>query len=708
VSTFVVLYAFGTPTASGAPHTPGAHESDSASSTLVDGGVRYYDIAADAGITWRRTASASEALAAALRTQPLFTISDLIFTPDSPRGMPGVAIFDYDDDGDLDIYATNGPGTPNSLYANQLVESGHVVFIDRAAAAGVTATAQDSLGVCYGDLDNDGDQDLMVLGNLGVNLLYENQGQGTFVDITVAAGIAGDVYTSPSCSMGDVDGDGLLDIVVANSFDQLHRFATIAVPYAENFPNQLYKNLGPGGDGHVDLLDVSATSGILEVYLPDPVAPFLPLPMPGDGTITWGITLVDIDLDGDVDLLQADDQGAILSAAAGFVDRGYNQLFINDGTGHFTNVTLQAGLDRVGDWMGLAFGDFNHDGLLDFFSTNFGNHSTVAFLNSPIIEPRDSRWFLQQPDGSFHDSLDDGSPHTPFGWGTSAIDYDNDGDSDIVFHGGFDLGLMLATSPAVLLANDGAANFSRDAAAFSTGADHVRRNVRGMAVGDLDGNGFADVVSVSNYDYPDPIALDPIPFTLGSEFDADAYVIWTFDPVDPNAFVFDTDYTWKGLEFPDGTMTVELSTGNDNHWTQVELLGTVGITTGGQANRNGIGSVVRFTPDGGQPVLQPVLGGSSKASQDSLVAGFGLGSATAGVADVLWAGGTHNRFYLRAGEQVVVPEIPCNFDDPDGSLANYAQCVTQALNELRAAGAISANRRGELQGQAMRAWNDVH
>lgn len=113
-----------------------------------------------------------------LNPETTYTISDAIATPEKSDGAPGVALFDYDKDGDLDIYVTNGPNMrpdgvaqngSNSLYSNQLVESGAVRFVDVANGAGVAAAGQDSTGVCFGDIDNDGDHDLLVLGRAEPN-----------------------------------------------------------------------------------------------------------------------------------------------------------------------------------------------------------------------------------------------------------------------------------------------------------------------------------------------------------------------------------------------------------------------------------------------------------------------------------------------------------------------------------------------------------
>ena len=138
-------------------------------------------------------------------------------------------------------------------------------------------------------------------------------------------------------------------------------------------------------------------------------------------------------------------------------------------------------------------------------------------------------------------------------------------------------------------------------------------------------------------------------------------------------------------------------------------MGTAGITSGGRVNRDGIGAVVRFTPEGGATVMRPILGGASYASEDSLTASFGLGQADEGTVDVLWPGGVRNRFYdVHASEHVVLPEIPCSYDARWGRRHDYQHCVAQALGELADAGKLPPHMRGRLMESAMRAFHDAH
>ncbi|NEQ81118.1 MAG: hypothetical protein F6K26_12960 [Moorea sp. SIO2I5] len=649
----------------------------------------------NSGINYARVESPRNAIFDDFKAQPVFLIpEDVPNTPLFPRGMPGVAVLDYDNDGDLDIYVTNGPGAANSLYSNQLNETGQLRFVDVAQQAGVAATDQDSSGVSYGDIDNDGDHDLLVLGTGEPNRLFENQGDGTFIDITDSSGIGGGNKYSSSASMGDINGDGLLDIVVANFFDPDNQIPIVLEPFALNEPNQLFLNTGNN-----TFVDISSTSGIQNLSgISDPQ---------GAATITWAIAMVDYDLDGDIDIIHADDQGNIPPEIVGGIDRGLIHILQNDGTGNFTDVTVEANLSTednqssFGGWMSLSFGDFNADGNLDFFASNTGEYNTPeeALLGGFTFN---SRWFLGQNDGTFTDPGVGDLVATPFGWGASTTDYDNDGDTDIIFQGGNDFGSVVeATNPGAILNNDGDANFTFDANALAT--DYTRRSDKGVAVGDLNNDGFVDVISASNFNLLDTTPLVP-GNALGSPFDESAFFVPTFIPTgNPGEFVF------SGLEFPDGTLAVEINSADNGHsWVEVEVLGSVGLTTEGRTNRDGIGSVVFFTPTGGDTVIQPILGGSSFLSQDSLAANFGLGSQSSGTVEVLWSGGVRNRLYdVEEFEEVVFPEIPVSFDGDFESIIEYETLVSSAISELVDSQALTETEGERFFSSAVRAFAET-
>jgi enediyne biosynthesis protein E4 len=665
-----------------------------AGSAAADGGVTYQDVAAGggAGLAYGRTPSARQATLDAFQADGILDVTtEYATSPYKPRGVPGVALLDYDRDGDLDIYVTNGPGTPNSLFKNLLRETGGLQFADVAAAAGVALTAQDSQGVCFGDIDNDGDEDLYVLGSGDGNHLFENQGDGTFHDITGAAGAAGgDGRTGNSCAMGDVDGDGLLDIAIANAFDYSDMRAVTTEPFVHNQHNQLLRNLGGNS-----FADVSAAAGIEDL---------MGVPIPGAARITFAISLVDLDLDGDLDLVAAQDQPTETASL------GALAFFRNDGSGHFTDATAAAHLDLQGSWRGVAFADYNCDGRLDLFATNMGDYVLFPGIFPPGAFA--SRWFLGQAGGTFSDPGPGALVTTPTGWGVSTADYDNDGDTDTIYHGGWDNTLFWDESnPGVLLQNQGcSATFTWDAAALAGSTDHLMRNAEGVATGDLDLDGFIDVVSVASFDLAPGTLLIPLfSAPLGSVFDPVALFVPAFVPTeDPTLFA------WLGFPRLPGSLAVEVSQGNGNGWADFHLVGTKGLVdnqhSAGRVNRDGIGAVMRFTPEGGSATLTPVLGGSSHASQNSLTVHVGLGAAARGTAEVLWPGGVRNRLYdVAAGERLVLPEIPCSFDAP-GSRTAYAKCVKESLKDLRhpRVGLLTQAEADRLEASALRAFDASH
>lgn len=472
--------------------------------THADPSVSFNDIAIepDSGITYRRTESPRDAIFDAIKSQPVLKFEEAGSIPMKTHGAPGVAVFDFDQDGDRDLYVTNGPGSANSLYSNQFSETGQVTFVDVSVAAGVDATEMDCSGVCYGDIDNDGDQDLYVLGTGEPNRLYENQGNGTFVDITLLSQTGAGSRNPSGCSMGDVNGDGLLDIVIANTWNTWDDRVAIFEAFRFNDHNQLFINT----PGNV-FIDVSETSGIQDL------AGF-PEEYNDAAGITWAIAMVDYDLDGDTDIVMVDDQGEVLEEALGGVDRGLIHLMKNDGTGHFKDVSVEAGVNVLGAWMSLSFGDLNSDGNMDMFVTSLGDYMFTLIRAPGVYElgTLSSRWFLGETGGTFSDPGVGSLVATPFGWGSVIADYDNDGDSDIVFHGGLDVGpIFEASNFGAVLNNNGSGEFSYDLQALANSTNHSRRNVQGVASGDLNNDGFVDVVSVSSFDIPEEMPLVPYP-----------------------------------------------------------------------------------------------------------------------------------------------------------------------------------------------------
>jgi len=660
-----------------------------------DSSVTFYDIAANdsGGINYRRTPSAQNEIWKSIKQQAVYGVQDIALTPTKPRGMPGVAVFDYDMDGDEDIYVTNGPGTPNSLYSNQYMETGSVSFIDVSTLAFVQATAQDSTGVCYGDIDNDGDDDLYVLGNNEENILFENKGNGTFSNIKASSGTGAGINVSSSCSFGDVNGDGYIDIVVANLFDNLdHRIPILSLEVDHLVQrDQLFINQGNGR-----FEDKSEESGVASIL-----------------GISWAIALVDYDQDGDVDLFVGQDQGPRTPNKNGGRDAGVLVLMENDGKGNFTDVTKRVAGGRFGAWMSLAFGDLNSDGHLDFFASNAGEYFAEAakplLTYVPVIGDWSSGWFLGQKNKTFDFPGVGDLNAVPFGWGGTVVDYDNDGDLDIIYHGGWENGNIIdASNPGAILNNDGYANFTRDKKALKYSTDHARRTVQGVAIGDFNNDGFSDLVSVSSMNWPKEASLipyfqNPEEIFGASPFNEAAMFMPTFTPVDPNDIF--KGLTWNGIESENGTLSVEINSGNDNSYIKVKLLGAKGLISGGKVNRDGIGAIVTVVPEKGKPIMKPIVGGSSYASMESIIVSAGIGGSDEATVEVLWPGGTRNKIYnVRAGDSITFPELPCSYDTTQLTKAEYKICVRNAIDELVATDSLTPGQARKISKSAIKAY----
>lgn len=655
------------------------------------------------GIQYARIASERKVKLDQLRRQRIFQLSrDLPKIPGKPYGAPGVVIFDIEQDGDLDVFVTNGPGRANSLFANQLVEQGVMKFVDVAAGAGVGMVAQDSNGACAGDIDNDGDQDLLVLA-AGPAVLFENQGDGGFVDISVASGVAAVSERAASCTLGDINNDGLLDIAIARMFSVDDFRGITQVPFEFNLHNKLLLNLGGNR-----FEDVSKSSGM------ETLAGF-PSDVGQAASPSWAIALVDYDQDGDSDLIFADDQGTIPPAMMGGVDRGMIHILQNDGTGQFTDVSTAAGTNIAGQWMGLSFGDFNCDGHLDFFASNGGDY-TIGLMMRMMgrgqykLGSNASRWFLGQADHRFADvGLNPELKASVFGWGTSVADFDNDGDGDITYHGGIEMAPLIMTVPGVMLENQACqAKFLLNNKFAESTTKHFRRSVHGVAVGDLNNDGRVDRVSVSGMDLPSNLRLTPMPVRFAAPLDYMRFYM-EFKPVLLDFLLLGKFeyFIWKDVEYLEGTLSVEVNqTINENRWVKLELRGAKDLLTNGMVNRDGIGAIVRFTPADGVPTLVPVIAGGSQASQNALQAHFGLGTASQGELDILWPGGVRNHLYqVRPGEHIRFPEIPCSYTDAWDSDLDYMLCVHGALTELVAVGEINNTQSSRFFASALLAFD---
>ena len=389
----------------------------------------------------------------------------------------GLALFDYDGDGDVDIYFLNGAplkgtkvDTPpkNALYRND----GNFKFTDVTDKAGVGDTGF-GVGVAAADYDNDGDLDLYV-NNYGANVLYRNNGDGTFTDVTAQAGVANGDKVGAAVLFFDMDKDGDLDLFAANyvvfTYENHVASSLSGTPkYAgpldfPPMPNDLYRNNGDG-----TFTNVSIEAGIAEHK-------------------GWGMggICADYDNDGDTDVRILND------AYADF-------LFKNDGTGKFEEIGLIAGAaydihgDALGS-MGVDSGDYNNDGWLDFFQTSYARELTVLYKNLEGMMFEDVTLITGAGTGTF----------AKVTWGTGMVDFDNDGDDDIFIACGHiqdNIHLYDNTTTYfqenVLLMNAGAEKFV-DVTQNSGDGMKVKLSSRGAGFDDLDGDGDIDVVILNS------------------------------------------------------------------------------------------------------------------------------------------------------------------------------------------------------------------
>ncbi len=405
----------------------------------------------------------------------------------------GVAFYDYDNDGWLDIFLVNGwrlEGFPAGQEpASHLFKNNRDgTFTDVTAKAGLHHTGWGQ-GVCIGDYDNDGFEDLFVT-YFGKNVLYHNDGDGTFTDVSEKAGVAGKkTRWGTGCAFVDYDRDGRLDLFVANYIDL--DLATAPVP--ESGPC-LYKGVmvacGPPGlagsknilyhnNGDGTFTDVSEASGITHT----------------DGTYGLGVLTADFDNDGWPDIYVANDSMPSI-------------LYQNKKGGKFVDVAMEAGCALSADGkpqagMGVSAGDYDLDGNLDLLKTNFAGDTPSLYHN---------RGNFNFDDATFGGGL---GMHTQYlGWGCGFFDMDNDGWLDILLCNGhvYPEVEQLKTEAGyaqrkVLYRNLRNGRFEEVTDRAGT-ALHDPSPSRGCAFGDFDNDGDIDVIVNTVNDYPQLLRCD--------------------------------------------------------------------------------------------------------------------------------------------------------------------------------------------------------
>lgn len=407
---------------------------------------RFEDVAQQAGIVLRHTGDPREG---------------------SPAVGTGVAWGDFDGDGRLDLYVTDHMG-PCHLYRS----NGDGTFTDVAESAGVAHPGMHATSATFVDFDNDGRPDLYVGVAHGPNRLFRNNGDGTFADVTERSGL-GDEGRTMSTAWSDYDGDGYLDVFVANYPDEPVTFDAHSTPQMNTrtvmqLPhptNHLFHNNGDGTFTDVShLLDISATWG-------------------------FGFSAVwfDYNRDGRPDLYAVYDFGNI---------RQPNTLWRNDGPGpdgwRFTQVQHRMGVDTRANPMGVASGDYDNDGWLDLAVTDIGPNYLYRNTGGQRFREVAQGARVAHATNDVNNMLDPSMT-----WGVSFADFNNDGWLDLYLVAGA-MDYQNVPQPNALYMNDHTGRFID--VSDASGANDPGQG-RSVAVGDFDGDGYLDMI-VANYGQP--------------------------------------------------------------------------------------------------------------------------------------------------------------------------------------------------------------
>ena len=484
----------------------------------------------------------------------------------------GVALLDYDNDGLLDLFVVSGKGGSNRLYHNDGLNH----FTDVTAAMGLTSDGWGQ-GVCAGDYDNDGYTDLFVT-YWGQNRLYRNLGGKRFEDVTAAAHLTQNrTRYNTGCAFLDYDNDGRLDLFVSNYL----KFDPETTPKPGDNPYCWYRgiavNCGPRGlpfdrnilyhanaDG--TFTDVSEKSGISEPF----------------GHYALGVLTGDFNGDGHPDIYVACDQTPSL-------------LYINQGDGTFTEEAVLRGVayDENGkamSGMGLTSGDYDGDGRLDVFRSNFADERETLYHN--------------RGNGEFDDvtaatGLANNTRYV--GWGCGFFDFDNDGWKDLLLVNGHVFpevdrlnSNIRYKNPIILYHNNGKGSFDDISDRGGPALQELHAS-RGAAFGDVDNDGAIEVLVNNQNEAPS---------------------------------------------------LLKESAAGTNHWMTLKLTGT-------KSNRSAIGARVRLIASGHTQVDE-VRSGGSYLSQSDFRLHFGLGAAKeVDRIEIAWPGGGKQILTHAKGDRVL-------------------------------------------------------
>jgi hypothetical protein len=491
----------------------------------------------------------------------------------------GVAIFDYDNDGWPDIFFVNGTtleGFPKGKEpTSHLYRNNHDgTFTDVTLQAGLGGSGWGQ-GVCAGDYDNDGWEDVYVT-YYGTNRLYHND-HGVFTEVGAKAGVAGSGKRWGSgCAFVDYDRDGLLDLVVSNYVD----FDLSTAPPPGDRASCMWKGApvmcGPRGlPGAKNILYHNRGNGSFEDVT---VKAHIDQT---DGHYALGVSTLDFDDDGWPDIYVACDSTPSI-------------LYRNNHDGTFTDVAVTSGAafnedGREQAGMGLTIGDYDGDGRLDIFKTNFSDDTSTLYHNNG--------------DGTFTDATFSAGLglHTKYlGWGTMFFDFDNDGWPDLILVNGhvypevdkYHLGSSYQ-EPRILYHNTGKGKFE-DVSEQAGPGIAASTSARGMAVGDLWNDGRMSIV-ISN--------MNAHPSLLVNQ-----------------------------LRSP-------------NHWIAIKTVGT-------RSNRDGIGARVSVKL-AERTLVNEVRSGGSYISNSDMRVHFGLGAAQkVEYVEIRWPSGLIERFAKPAIDQI--------------------------------------------------------